>query len=166
VLLPDKATGLVIAVLGGAAAYAGSRLPPVPGQQVGPSAFPTVVGLGLVACGVLIALGIGRSFEEGAEPERATAGADDGDARTRTRRSYALRALIPPALLIFYVVAVEPLGFVPTAAAMVFVLSLTFGANLRLAVPLAVVGPVIIHLAFYKLLRVPLPAGLLPMPWS
>lgn len=164
-LLPDRVTGLVVAALGGAAAYAGSRLPPVPGQQVGPSAFPTVIGLGLFACGALIALGIGRSFEEDAEPESAIAG-DAGDAQTHPRRGYALRALIPPALLIFYVVAVEPLGFVPTAGAMVFILSLTFGASLRLAVPLAVIGPVIVHLAFYKLLRVPLPAGLLPMPWS
>jgi putative tricarboxylic transport membrane protein len=32
-------------------------------------------------------------------------------------------------------------------------------------VPIAAIAPVLVHLAFYKLLRVPLPAGLLPMPW-
>jgi putative tricarboxylic transport membrane protein len=28
-----------------------------------------------------------------------------------------------------------------------------------------VLAPIAIHLIFYKLLRVPLPPGLLPMPW-
>ena len=43
--------------LGGVAAYGGSRLPPVPGQQVGPNVFPIVIGAGLILCGALIALG-------------------------------------------------------------------------------------------------------------
>jgi putative tricarboxylic transport membrane protein len=42
---------------------------------------------------------------------------------------------------------------------------LTFGARPRLAVPVALLAPVVVHLVFYKLLRVPLPAGLIPMPW-
>jgi osmoprotectant transport system permease protein len=37
--------------------------------------------------------------------------------------------------------------------------------GLVLAVPLALLAPVFVHLAFYKLLRVPLPAGVLPAPW-
>ena len=36
---------------------------------------------------------------------------------------------------------------------------------LRMTVPLALVAPVAVHLIFSKLLRVPLPFGLLPMPW-
>jgi putative tricarboxylic transport membrane protein len=32
--LPDRVTGLFIVALGGLAAYGGSRLPPVPGQQI------------------------------------------------------------------------------------------------------------------------------------
>jgi hypothetical protein len=38
-------------------------------------------------------------------------------------------------------------------------------AYTKLALPLAVLAPVGIHLIFGKLLRVPLPPGLLPMPW-
>ncbi len=48
---------------------------------------------------------------------------------------------------------------------MVFVGALALGARLRLAVPMAVLAPVVVHLAFYKLLRVPLPDGVLPAPW-
>ena len=77
-----------------------------------------------------------------------------------------LRALLPPALLLFYVLAVDRLGFLPAAAAMVLATALTFGARWRLAVPLAIAAPLLVHLVFYKLLRVPLPAGLLPAPWA
>ena len=41
-----------------------------------------------------------------------------------------------------------------------------FGGTLRLALALGAIAPVLIHLVFYKLLRVPLPDGLLPMPWG
>jgi putative tricarboxylic transport membrane protein len=39
------------------------------------------------------------------------------------------------------------------------------GARWKLAVPVALVAPIIAHLIFAKLLRVPLPDGILPMPW-
>lgn len=164
-ILSDRVTGLALAALGAATAYGGSRLPPVPGQQVGPSAFPMVVGVGLLACGLLIAARIGRSFEEAAEADLAKSEAAKGVTPPVVDRRLALRALLPPALLVFYALAVERLGFVPTAALMIFALALAFGGRLRLILPLAAVAPVIIHLVFYKGLRVPLPAGLLPMPW-
>jgi len=68
-------------------------------------------------------------------------------------------------LLILYVALAEPLGFVLTAALLVLLASLALGARVRLALPLAILGPIVVHLLFAKLLRVPLPAGLLPMPW-
>ena len=42
---------------------------------------------------------------------------------------------------------------------------LALGARWKLSLPLAVLAPIGIHLIFSKLLRVPLPAGVLPMPW-
>ena len=152
--LSDRTTGAALVALGGLAAWAGSRLPAVPGQDVGPAAFPMLIGFGLAACGVLVALGVGRSFEA---PE------DVGDAAAS--RLAGLRALAPPALLLFYAFASEPLGFLPTAAVVVLLGALALGARPVLAVPLALLAPPLVHLAFYKLLRVPLPAGLLPAPW-
>ena len=61
--------------------------------------------------------------------------------------------------------ASERLGFLLTGAVMVFVAALALGARPKLALPLAIVAPLLVHLAFYKLLRVPLPAGLLAAPW-
>ena len=78
---------------------------------------------------------------------------------------HGLLVLLPPALLLFYMFAVERLGFIVTAALIVLIAALAFGAKLRLALPLAALAPIGVHLVFYKLLRVPLPAGLVPMPW-
>ena len=162
--LPDRITGFFLVGLGGLAAYGGSLLPPVPGQRVGPNVFPMVVGLGLCLCGLMIAFGIGRRFEDVAEADLAKI--EGGAAATEeTRPLYRLRVLLPPALLLFYVLAVERIGFVPTAAIVIFVSALALGARLRLALPLAMLAPIVVHLLFYKLLRVPLPAGYLPMPW-
>ena len=62
-------------------------------------------------------------------------------------------------------VAADRLGFIITAGLIVFVTSTALGARWKLSLPLAVLAPIGIHLIFCKLLRVPLPAGLLPMPW-
>ena len=73
--------------------------------------------------------------------------------------------LIPPALLFFYFFVVDRLGFLPTAAVIVLITSLALGARPRLAVPLAILAPLAVNLLFLKLLRVPLPSGMLPLPW-
>jgi putative tricarboxylic transport membrane protein len=74
-------------------------------------------------------------------------------------------ALVPPGLLLFYMLAVDRLGFALTAAAMVFTASVALGARVRLAIGMAIFAPILVHLVFSKLLRVPLPPGLLPLPW-
>ena len=167
--LSDRVTGPFMVALGALAAYGDSRLPPVPGQQIGPDVFPLVVGSGLIICGAMIALGIGRHYEEEAEADLAkitgqlateTGAADQPRAWWR-----GLKALVPPALLLFYVLVVERLGFLPTAGAIVLVTSLALGARLRLAIPMAFFAPLAVNLVFAKLLRVPLPSGFLPLPW-
>ena len=168
--LPDRVTGLFVVALGGLAAYGGSRLPPVPGQQVGPNVLPLVVGIGLAICGGMIALGVGRHYEEEAEADLAritsqipTSASGKADERSRWWRG--LKALVPPALLLFYVLAVDRLGFLPTAAVMVLTASLALRAPRRLAIAMAIGTPLFLNLLFSKLLRVPLPSGLVPLPW-
>jgi putative tricarboxylic transport membrane protein len=163
--LSDRVTGLLLIALGGVAAYGGSRLPPVPGQQIGPNVFPVVVGAGLILCGALIALGIGHRFEEEAEADLAA----HSDQAAEPPRAHSwwrgLMALVPPGLLLFYVLTVDRLGFLVTAAIVVLAAAVALGARLRLAVPLAIAAPLAVHLVFSKLLRVPLPPGLLSAPW-
>lgn len=159
--LSDRITGLFLVGLGAAAAYGGWKLPPVPGQPVGPNVFPLVIGTGLAVCGLAIAFGIGHSFEEAEE----IIPYEGGQAPAPRSKLYGLRALLPPALLLFYVFAADRLGFILTAGLIVLVTSTALGARWKLSLPLAVLAPIAIHLIFSKLLRVPLPIGLLPMPW-
>jgi len=168
--LSDRVTGLFMVALGGLAAYGGSRLPPVPGQQIGPNVFPLVVGIGLAICGAMIAFGIGRRYEEEAEADLAKItgriAAETGEAEAPPTSWWrGLRALVPPALLLFYAAAVDRIGFLPTAAVVVLVASLALGARLRLAIPMAIGAPLFVNMVFLKLLRVPLPSGLLSLPW-
>ncbi len=152
--LSDRTTGLFLAGLGLAAAWGGSRLPAVPGQDVGPAAFPMLIGGGLIMCGVMIAFGIGHSFE-----------VPDAEEGERHSTAYGLRALVPPGLLLFYVLAVERLGFMLTAAVIVATAAFALGAKPKLAVPLAIGAPIFVHAVFAKLLRVPLADGILPAFW-
>jgi putative tricarboxylic transport membrane protein len=163
--IPDKVSGVMLVGLGAAAAYGGSLLPPVPGQQVGPNVFPMVVGAGLMLCGVLIALGVGSVLEQEAEAELAAHSDKPAPTTSSSPLINGAKTLLPPALLLAYVFVGDALGFVPTAFAIVLAVSLAMGARVRLALPLALIAPVVVHLIFLKLLRVPLPPGLLPMPW-
>lgn len=156
--LSDRVTGLFLVVLGALAFWGGSLLPAVPGQDVGPAAFPMVIGGGLALCGALIAAGIGRSFEA---PEAASEEPPPGLAA----RIGGASAFLPPALLIFYVLVSERLGFLPTAALILLATARALGGSWRLAIGVAVLAPPAVHLAFAKFLRVPLPAGVLPAPW-
>ena len=154
----DRVTGGFLAALGLCALYGGSLQPGAPGQDVGPSVFPMVIGAGLLACGALVALGVGRSFEE---PEALVPGEPPAPAPAYP----GLRAFLPPALLAFYALAADRLGFLVVAALIVLATSVALGARARLALPMALLAPLAVHLVFSKLLRVPLPEGLLAPPW-
>ena len=169
----DRVTGLMLAVLGALAYWGGSKLAPVPGQQVGPDVFPMVIGAALVICGVLIFAGIGRTFEEeeaivtSASGEVAKADAAEPDRGfVAGLLAGGWKVLLPPAALFFYYFASEKLGFWLTATVMIFVLAWSQGAKPKWAAILAVLAPMFVHLVFYKLLRVPLPAGILNFPWA
>jgi putative tricarboxylic transport membrane protein len=163
--ISDKVSGTMLVGLGAAAAYGGSLLPPVPGQQVGPNVFPMVVGAGLMLCGGMIALGVGSALEREAEADLAAHSDTPKPAAARSPLVNGAKTLLPPALLLGYVFVGDALGFVPTAFLIVLAIALAMGARVKLALPLALIAPVTVHLIFVKLLRVPLPPGLLPMPW-
>ncbi len=161
--LSDRVTGLFLMVLGALAFWRGSLLPAVPGQDIGPAAFPMMIGAALALCGILIALGIGHSFE--IEDQDAAAGEQVPGLAHRLGRAGWLAAFLPPALLIFYVLVVDRLGFLLTAAILLVAAARAMGASWRLTIGLAAIAPFFVHLVFYRLLRVPLPDGLLAPPW-
>ncbi len=67
--------------------------------------------------------------------------------------------------IVFYIVAANRLGFLPCAVLILVANFLALRVAPGRAVLVAVVAALVIHFAFYKLLRVPLPWGLLT-PWA
>ncbi|MGH8725412.1 MAG: tripartite tricarboxylate transporter TctB family protein, partial [Burkholderiales bacterium] len=63
--------------------------------------------------------------------------------------------------LLFYIIAADALGFHITGIVLLTSWMRILGASWRMAAVVAVVATVAIHLSFYKLLRIPLPWGLL-----
>jgi len=62
---------------------------------------------------------------------------------------------------VLYIFAVDRLGFLITGTIYLTVLFVVFGVGRKWVLPIAVIATLVIHYAFYKLLRVPLPWGLL-----
>lgn len=122
----------------------------MPGQKFGPAWFPGLIALGLGVCGVVLVFSGWRSRDPWLQfPEWMR------HARSRA----AVIAVL--AGLVFYILAADTLGFYLTAVIIVALWVRVLGSSWRMTIAVAIVAPSVIHLAFYKGLRVPLPWGLL-----
>ncbi len=146
----DALVGAAIAVLGIAILVHIQGYPTIPGQKYGPAIFPGVIAAGLVICGALL---IRTGLRSGAP--LVTLGAWMRSPRHVANFLFVLGALL------FYIVASDWLGFVLTGMLMLIALFWQFGVRLRFAVPVAIVATLLVHMLFYKLMRVPLPWGVL-----
>jgi putative tricarboxylic transport membrane protein len=124
--------------------------PLIPGQKYGPALFPGLIAVGFIATGgLLVARGVksgGPLFTPGA-----------------WMRAPALvtNFLAVCAALALYVLAVDALGFIPTGVVILLALFLKFGVRPLAALATAVATTLVMHWLFYKLLKVPLPWGIL-----
>jgi len=147
--LSDRLSGLLTLIFGGAVVAVARTFPEMPGQAIGPALFPTLIGSGLILCGLILvsARGPGTPWFQ----------ADDWVGRPRMVMNFALVFVD----LVFYAIAVGRLGFFITAVIFLSVLLLAFGVRRLRVIPLALAVTLVIHYAFYSLLRVPLPWGVL-----
>ena len=130
--------------------------PNIPGQKIGPSLFPGFIAVGLATCALaLIATGLAARRGDGKQ-----AAWIDAEPWMRSPRHIAALALVI-GVNVFYILFVDVLGFVPTAVIYLAALFAVFGVRTRWILPLALIVTLAIHYSFYKLLRVPLPWGLL-----
>jgi putative tricarboxylic transport membrane protein len=148
----DALGGAALIALGAVVLWHIQGFPPMPGQKFGPAWFPGLIAGALVACGALLIVSRLRA----AVPQPLFALPD----WTRRKRPLANVTVVIAGLLA-YVLLADKLGFHITASLLLLVWSRLLGASWRLALPVSVAATVVIHLAFYKLLKVPLPWGLL-----
>jgi putative tricarboxylic transport membrane protein len=152
--LNDAVFGAIFLALSLLVLWSIQSYPKIPGQNIGPAAFPGAVAALLALCSVLLI----------AQGVRARA---DSPWFVRGLWTRQPRQLIAFAVtlggLALYVVASERLGFLCTGLVMLLALMRALQVRFGLALAVSIVSTFAIHFAFYKGLRVPLPWGFVPV---
>ena len=130
--------------------------PTIPGQKIGPALFPGIIAVGMAVCGALLIVKGLAVRAQGREHARWLTFAPWIGS---PRHVLAFFAVI--AVNVFYILLVDRLGFIPTAVIYLAVLFAVFGVSPRWNLPIAIIVTLLIHYSFYKMLKVPLPWGLL-----
>lgn len=163
--LHDSVLGALLLAVATFALWQVRSFPPVPGQPYGAALFPGLAAGALAVCALaLIARGLM------ARRSRLNAVSDATDASASTSAETAgiggLPLLLTVGAIVFYIVLADRLGFIITGAVILTVLMAAYGVALRWILPISIIATLVIHTAFYKLLKVPLPWGLLqPLAW-
>ncbi|AGU49503.1 putative tripartite tricarboxylate transporter, TctB family [Variovorax paradoxus B4] len=153
----DAIFGAILLALGIVVLAVVQGYPGIPGQQVGPALFPGLLAIGLCICGAML-------LAKGGRERHAVAWVRLGDWAASPR--HVLAAALVIGAVLFYIFASERLGFLPTAAISLLALMLAMRVPPGRALLIALIATLVIHTAFYKLLRVPLPWGVLtPIAW-
>jgi putative tricarboxylic transport membrane protein len=152
--LNDAIWGAVFLLLGVVILIHVQSFPAMPGQRVGPALFPGVLAAGLSVCALLLIVrDVAARAKEGARAPWFAADAWFGSPR------HLLAFALVIGVNVFYILVVDRLGFIPTGIIYLAALLAVFGVRLRNNLVIAVLVTLVIHFAFYKLLRVPLPWG-------
>lgn len=150
--LNDAVFGLLLVLLGGGVFAAVQGYPKIPGQPVGPALFPGLIAAGLCVTGVLL---IVKGLRH-----RTTQPWLAWDDWVGSRRHVA-GLLVLLGSIVFYIAVADKLGFLLTATLILVANFLVLRVRPLPALAVAVIAALGVHLAFYKLLRVPLPWGVL-----
>ncbi len=133
------------------------QYPVIPGQNIGPGAFPGLLAVLLAVCAVLLIF-------KGLKAKQHEAWVEVGG---WVKSWFHLRNfVITVASLLFYITLSDRLGFLICATVVVGVMMWALKVRTALIVPIALISSLVIHFIFYKGLRVPLPWGVLtPIQW-
>ncbi len=151
-LRTDRGVGLGLAVLALAVLWSARGFPNVPGQKLGAAFLPMLIGAGFLLCAVALML---RRPARNARPGDAVSAA--GTAGSEHFGSSAVTI----AAVVVYIAASDWLGFLLVAPACLLATFLAQRVRLAPALVWSLGGTLLVHVAFYKLLRVPLPWGVL-----
>jgi putative tricarboxylic transport membrane protein len=152
VKINDAVFGVVLLALGVVVLWHVQSFPKIPGQKVGPALFPGSIAAGLIVCALLLIVSGLRS-----RPRVAWLEAPAWMHSPRHVSAFVALVLSTIAYILFS----TSVGFVIVASLGLFAMLVAFGVQRGIAVVVAIVGTIVIWYAFYKLLRVPLPWGVL-----
>lgn len=150
--IADLLAGVLFVAFGLAFAGYGWSLPPMPGQRYGAGLFPIMLGLCFVGCGAQLAW---TGWRERPDGPLITLAAWTRDPFLRTNVVFAL------GLVLVYVLLSDFIGFIPLATVILAVMFAKLGVKLWHSLLIAVAAVLLIYICFARILRVPLPRGLL-----
>ncbi len=151
----DAALALLVGILGAAIIIEASSFPEMAGMAYGPEFFPTLLGIGFLICAAFLAISAVRAATAGKQSQFVQLPAWFGD------KWAVLRVLTMLAVVIFFVVAADSLGFLLTTGIGALVsLSVLRASKIQIA-SITVAFPLAAHLVFSSVLRVPLPRGII-----
>lgn len=149
----DRWVGLGLALLGFVVVWSARAFPDVPGQKLGAAFLPMLVGAGLLLSGLALVVRGARG--------RAYAHEADEEAAEPTQAEHFGSSAVIVGAVVAYIALSERIGFLFIAPLCLLAVFLALRVSWRPAVLWALCGTVLVHFAFYKLLRVPLPWGAL-----
>jgi putative tricarboxylic transport membrane protein len=151
----DLPFGLVLCVVGGVIASVARALPSIAAQAYGPGFFPSLLGVALAACGLIMVL---RSLLQ--MRSRAAAAPAAAEPAALSRRNLAAIVWVIGGLAII-AVGLEAIGFLICVPVFMVGYMVIVGERLPWAVVLSLVTAGIAYYAFAKLLKVQIPMGVL-----
>ncbi|PLW75319.1 tripartite tricarboxylate transporter TctB family protein [Cohaesibacter celericrescens] len=148
----DVLTGSILAGFGAWFSWEAKSFPTLGGMTQGPGLFPTIAGIGLVVCGLLV-------LTTGLIEMRRTDGPHEVSPPMSRQAWINSFAVIFGVIL--FAVFLDTLGFHLVALPLTLGLFILFGITWWKSLLLSVGVTVLVHLIFYSFLHVPLPWGLL-----
>ena len=158
----DAIWGALFIIGAGLVLFHVQGFPKIPGQNVGPALFPGLIAVGIAVCGlILIVRGLrARAAGEGAGGSWVVL------PPWLRSANHVAGFLVLVGVNLFYIFAVDKLGFLITGFVYLVALMWVLRVRPMVAIVVSIAMTLVIHYAFYKLLRVPLPWGLLtPIAW-
>ena len=146
----DRLLGLALALLAAFVVVQAVEIPAVPGATFGPSLMPTIVGLVMGGCGLIV---FAKGVRARAPGPLVDVSVWKGEYRGLACAAWAIGGAVAG------IVFLPWLGFPLFGLLYALPLMLMMGARPLAAVPVALVVVLGAYLAFKQLLYVPLPAG-------
>lgn len=151
----DVLSGILLLIASGLLFADAQTFPVIPGQAIGPRAFPELLcillalaSLGLILRGVKTSGTFSISLDKWVQSP-----------------PHLMRFAAILAALVFYITLSGTLGFLISATVILLFLFIALGTSVKTSVPMAVLSSIVVHLVFYKGLHIPLPWGPLPVLW-
>ena len=151
----DLPFGLVLCAAGGVIASVANALPSIAAQAYGPGFFPSLVGVALAACGLIMVV---RSLLE--MRKRTVATPAQPDQPPISRRNLAAIAWVVGGLALI-AFGMEAIGFLICVPVFMVGYMVIVGERLLWAVVLSLATTGLAYYAFAKLLKVQIPMGVL-----